>query len=77
MQFQGRVGRRSGGGYEAWFPPLPGCEVVGRTRREAMQRLSQAVEGYIEHIESILPRELARRACRADSAGRSRRQVVA
>jgi hypothetical protein len=42
-----------------------------------MQRLSQAVEGYIEHIESILPRELARRACRGDSAGRSRRQVVA
>lgn len=36
--------------YVARVPALPGCATHGRTRSEAMERVREAVEGYLEAL---------------------------
>jgi predicted RNase H-like HicB family nuclease len=48
------------GTYHAWCPALPGCVVYGVSRSEAGSRIQQAIDGYMEHLDVALPRELAR-----------------
>ena len=55
-----RIAGLHDGTYRAWCPSLPGCAVLGRSRREAKSRIRQAVCGYLRHLEVALPRELAR-----------------
>ena len=48
------------GVYKAVCLALPGCAVYGRSLGEARTRIRQAVRGYMEHMDTALPRELAR-----------------
>ncbi|MCE5327585.1 MAG: type II toxin-antitoxin system HicB family antitoxin [Planctomycetaceae bacterium] len=60
MKLAARIMRQSDGTYRAWCPALPGCRACATTRREALERVRLAAKGYLENIEEILPRELAR-----------------
>lgn len=42
-------------GFRASCPVLPGCVEYGRTRREAMERIAQAVNGYFASMNSQQP----------------------
>ncbi len=43
-------------GYVAYCPALKGCASQGRTRREALKNIKEAIEAYIEAlIEDGLP----------------------
>lgn len=49
---------RSGneGGFVATVPALPGCVSQGRTRRQAVRNVKEAIEAYIEALlEDGLP----------------------
>ena len=37
-------------GYKAWCSDLPDCRVWGKTPTEAMSRLREAVEEYLERL---------------------------
>ncbi|MRR17525.1 MAG: type II toxin-antitoxin system HicB family antitoxin [Deltaproteobacteria bacterium] len=39
------------GGYTAVVPSLPGCISEGGSREEALRRIREAVERYLERIE--------------------------
>lgn len=36
--------------YHAWCPALPGCHTWGQTEREALERLEEAVELYLDDL---------------------------
>ncbi len=38
-------------GYTVRVPALPGCITYGRTREEALSRIKEAIEGFIEGLE--------------------------
>ena len=38
-------------GYTIRVPALPGCITYGRTRKEALTRAKEAIEGFIEGLE--------------------------
>ena len=43
-------------GYVATVPTLPGCVSQGRTRREALRNIKEAIEAYVEALlEDGLP----------------------
>ena len=56
------ISRSPLGYYRACCPALPGCVVLGISRQEAADKLHQAVLAYVAHLETALPRELARLA---------------
>ncbi|MFW6154508.1 MAG: type II toxin-antitoxin system HicB family antitoxin [Planctomycetota bacterium] len=60
MQLSVRIAKRADMGYTAWYPALPGCRVWGSTRREALRKAREAAQGYLEHLDEALPRELGR-----------------
>ena len=43
--------KNPGGGYTAVVPSLPGCTSEGGSREEALRRIREAVERYLERIE--------------------------
>jgi antitoxin HicB len=48
-------------GYTARVPALPGCVTYGRTREEALSRVKEAIEGFIEGLEKAgepIPKEV-------------------
>ena len=55
MQFIASVTTTSGGAYEAQCPSLPGCRVRGQTQQEAMQKLHEAVCGYLAAMNNFVP----------------------
>jgi len=50
-----QVGR---GGFRAWCPSLPGCTVLGQSRKEATDRIDEAIWGYLASLNVALPSEL-------------------
>ncbi len=49
-------------GYTVRVPALPGCITYGRTREEALARVKEAIEGFIEGLEKAgepVPEEVA------------------
>ncbi len=38
-------------GYTVRVPALPGCITYGRTKKEALLRAKEAIEGFIEGLE--------------------------
>lgn len=46
--------------YRGQCPALPGCIVYGCSREEARIRCHDAVDDYLEHMDVVLPQELAR-----------------
>lgn len=55
-----RISRNATFGYRATCPALPGCTVYGDTAEEARNKIHEAVNGYVAHLEMTLPRELGR-----------------
>lgn len=55
-----RIARTTSGRYLAWCPALPGCTVVAHSRQEAKRKIGEAFRGYLDHLETALPRELTR-----------------
>ena len=48
-------------GYTVRVPALPGCITYGRTKIEAMTRVKEAIQGYLEGLEKAgepLPEEV-------------------
>lgn len=43
------------GYYAAEVPALPGCFSQGKTREEALENIQEAVEGWLEVMESKQP----------------------
>ncbi len=41
---------RDGEEYHAWIPELPGCHTHGKTPKEAMQHLKDAMNLYLETL---------------------------
>lgn len=49
-------------GFTVRVPALPGCVTYGRTKKEALARAREAIEGFIEGLEKAgepVPEELA------------------
>lgn len=40
-----------GGSYTVNVPALPGCVTQGRTKKEALLRAKEAIEGYLESLQ--------------------------
>ena len=49
------VERDEKGYYVAEVPALPGCLSQGRTREEAIDNIKEAIEGWVEVMESKRP----------------------
>lgn len=60
MRVNIRVSRLGGGLYKAWCPALPGCVVHAQSRTGVVERIRDAMAGYVARMEVALPRELGR-----------------
>jgi predicted RNase H-like HicB family nuclease len=52
MNFHITLEKGDSGYYVAEVPALPGCISQGKTRREAIKNIREAIEGWIETMES-------------------------
>ena len=59
MKFRIVIGQDEDGVFIAEAPSLPGCVSQGKTRKEALANMKDAIEGYLEslkkHGEAIPP----------------------
>lgn len=56
MKYTVLLQRGNENGYVATAPALPGCVSQGKTKREAMKNIKEAIEAYIEVLlEDGLP----------------------
>jgi predicted RNase H-like HicB family nuclease len=44
--------------HKAHCPVLPGCVVLGRSRQEALDRMSNAIAGYLASFDATVPERL-------------------
>jgi predicted RNase H-like HicB family nuclease len=40
-------------GYAVWCPGLPGCWSQGRTEKEAMENIKDAIKAYLKTVEEL------------------------
>jgi predicted RNase H-like HicB family nuclease len=40
-------------GYAAWVPGLPGCWSQGKTEKEALKNIKDALRSYLETVEEL------------------------
>ena len=40
-------------GYAVWVPGLPGCWSQGKTEKEALANIKDAIQAYLETIEEL------------------------
>jgi predicted RNase H-like HicB family nuclease len=40
-------------GYSVWVPGLPGCWSQGKTEKEALENIKDAIESYLETVEQL------------------------
>ncbi|MBI4548042.1 MAG: type II toxin-antitoxin system HicB family antitoxin [Ignavibacteriae bacterium] len=40
-------------GYSIWVPGLPGCWSQGKTEKEALENIKDAIESYLETVEEL------------------------
>ena len=40
-------------GYSVWVPGLPGCWSEGKTEKDALENIKDAIESYLETIEEL------------------------
>ena len=58
MKLTARISRKQGSGFRAWCPALPGCQVHGDTRKQARQKLRNAIIGYLASMNVVPSRAL-------------------
>ena len=51
MRFRVLLERDEDGVYLAKVPELPGCISQGRTRKEALENVKEAIEAYLESLK--------------------------
>ena len=51
MRFRVLLERDEDGVYVAKVPELPGCISQGRTRKEALENVKEAIEAYLESLK--------------------------
>jgi len=59
MKLSIRIVRNESGRYTALCPCLPGCISYGATHREAKDRLTEAIRGYIASVNNFVPENLS------------------
>jgi predicted RNase H-like HicB family nuclease len=47
-------------GYAVWVPGLPGCWSQGKTEKEALKNIKDAIQGYLETVEKLSKNEESR-----------------
>lgn len=52
MKFDIVLEKQKEGGYTVYVPSLPGCVSQGETEKEAITNIREAIEMYIEEINS-------------------------
>lgn len=52
MRYQVRL-KQSEEGYAIWCPGLPGCWSQGDTEAEALENIKEAIQDYLETIDSL------------------------
>ncbi len=62
MKLTVKLARVDGNRFRAWCPALPGCAVYAQSQREAKIKISQAIDGYLASLDTVLPAELAKKA---------------
>ncbi len=50
MKYKVIIEAQEGGGYTVYVPSLPGCVSQGRTTKEAMTNIKEAIEVYLESL---------------------------
>ncbi|SPD72656.1 conserved hypothetical protein [uncultured Desulfobacterium sp.] len=40
-------------GYSVWVPGLPGCWSQGKTEKEALENIKDALQAYLETVEEL------------------------
>jgi len=40
-------------GYAVWVPGLPGCWSQGKTEKEALENIKDALQSYLETVEEL------------------------
>jgi len=40
-------------GYSIWVPGLPGCWSEGKTEKDALENIKDAIESYLETVEEL------------------------
>ncbi len=45
--------KKTEGGYAIWCPGLPGCWSQGRTEKEALENIKDAIQSYLETVEEL------------------------
>ena len=58
MKLAVRIFSNDGGGFTASCPSLPGCCTRGQTRREAQEKLDEAIRGYIAAVNNFVPEQV-------------------
>lgn len=48
MKFKVAITKGEDGGYVVRCPALPGCVSQGRTKKEAIENIREAIEGWLE-----------------------------
>lgn len=57
MKLHVTIERDEAGFYVAEVPALPGCLSQGKTHEEAIANIKEAIEGWLEVMESKQPRD--------------------
>ena len=52
MRYQVKL-KKSEEGYAVWCPGLPGCWSQGKTEREALENIKDAIMVFLETVEEI------------------------
>jgi predicted RNase H-like HicB family nuclease len=47
-------------GYSVWVPGLPGCWSQGKTQKEALENIKDAIESYLATVEELSKKEKSR-----------------
>ncbi len=52
MKYKVKI-ERTDEGYAVWCPGLPGCWSQGRTEKEALENIKDAIETYLATVEEL------------------------
>jgi predicted RNase H-like HicB family nuclease len=45
--------KKTAEGYSIWVPGLPGCWSEGKTEKDALENIKDAIESYLQTVEEL------------------------
>ena len=45
--------KRTAEGYSVWVPGLPGCWSQGESEKEALENITDAIQGYLQAVRKL------------------------